>query len=97
MAQDSSAAAQKPLQVLVSGKIDNRRRFDDTCYTRVICPSGDEYTKPQVIEIASGVYFGNVGEKWAGYCVVGGYPNDYETKAGEKIKSARLTMRLAAE
>lgn len=90
-----SALPLKPLQVQVTGKIDARRKFDDVCYTRVICPSGDEYVKPQVIEIAADVFLGAVGEKWSGVCVLGGYQNDYETKAGEKVKSARQTVRLA--
>lgn len=68
-----SALAKTPMEVLVKGKIDARRRHESTWYTRMITPAADAYSRPQVIEVRSKQKLGEVGEETTVSCKLGGY------------------------
>lgn len=65
--------AQTPMEVLVKGKIDARRRHESTVYTRMITPAADAYSRPQVVEVRSKQKLGEIGDEISIACKLGGY------------------------
>jgi hypothetical protein len=61
------------MHVFVKGKIDASRRHDQTRYTRVITPSPDAYSRPQLIEVRSKKQLGDKGDEISITCTLGGY------------------------
>jgi hypothetical protein len=66
-------SAAKPMQCLIKGKIDARRRYESTFFTRVLTPAPDAYSRPQTVEIRSKAKLGETGEEITAVCVLGGY------------------------
>jgi len=62
-----------PMEVLIRGRIDARRRHDGTHYTRALTPAADAYSRPQVVEIRSKQSLGAVGDEIVQLCKLGGY------------------------
>lgn len=62
-----------PMEVLIRGRIDARRRHDGTHYTRLITPAADAYSRPQIVEIRSKQSLGGVGDEIDQRCKLGGY------------------------
>lgn len=84
----------KPLQMIVAGKIESRRKFQNRHYTLLACPSGDEYVAPAVLEVESSASLGDVGDTWRGLCSARGSRHSYdmtdkETGERMKIRTAR--------
>lgn len=84
----------KPLQMVVSGKVESHRKFGGKSYTCLVCPSGDEFVGPAVLEIESASKLADVGDTWRGLCAARGSRHSYEMKDKEtgelvKIKTAR--------
>jgi hypothetical protein len=71
----SQKSAIKPafMQVAIRGRIEARRRHDKSFYSRVVCPAPDPYSRPQVVEVRSKQYFGEVGEEITVQAMLGGY------------------------
>ncbi len=62
-----------PMEVIVKGKIDARRRYESSTYTRMITPAADAYSRPATVEIRSKGKLGEVGEEVSVVCKLGGY------------------------
>lgn len=62
-----------PMQTMVKGRIEARRRHGTTTYTRVITPAPDPYSRPQTIEVRSKASLGSAGDDVSVICQVGGY------------------------
>ena len=69
----SHAKVLAPMEVLVKGRIDARRRHDGTHYTRLLTPAPDAYSRPQVVEIRSKAALGSTGDEIEQRCKLGGY------------------------
>lgn len=68
-----SSLSKTPMEVLVKGKIDARRRHESTWYTRMLTPAPDAYSRPQVIEVRSKQKLGEIGDETTVVCKLGGY------------------------
>lgn len=93
-----SAAAAKPMEVLVKGRIEAVRRHDQSRYTRVATPSPDPYSRPQIIEVRSKSLIGQKGDEVAITGKLGGYvgkPFKFTDKeTGEIGTGQSVTMTL---
>lgn len=67
-------------QLRVKGMIISTRVYDKTHYTLMRLPAADEWSHPATVEVGSKHKLGNRDEIWEGVCVVGGMPNDFDTK-----------------
>ncbi len=94
----SSLASVKPMQVLVKGRVDARRRYEKTVYTRVVTPAADPYSRPQTLEVRSAQPVGSVGDLVSLVCVVGGFSRkpyritDRETGETQTIVPVDITL-----
>lgn len=57
----------------LSGKIDSVRHHGGNCYTRVIAPADDPYSRPDVVEVRSKAPVGSVGQMVTLDCALHGY------------------------
>lgn len=93
-----SAAAAKPMEVLVKGRVESSRRHNDARYTRIATPSPDPYSRPQIVELRSKSVIGQRGDEVAVTGKLGGYTGkpfkftDKET--GEIVQGQSVTMTL---
>lgn len=67
------AAARQALQCLVIGRVEASRPYKGQTYTRIRCPSADEYELPAVVEVRSARKLGNKGDTVRVECRVGGF------------------------
>jgi len=67
------SAQQKPMLVVVAGKITRVRRHEQFFYTTVICPAKDAYSRPSIVEIRSKARFGEREEETKVTAELGGY------------------------
>ncbi len=65
--------AKQYMQVTIKGKIDASRRHESKHYTRLITPSPDAYSRPQVVEIRSNQKLGQRDDEITVDCKLGGY------------------------
>lgn len=78
----------KPLQMVVAGKVESKRKFNNRHYFVLICPSGDEMVGPAIIEVESGSPLADVGDMWRGICAARGSRHSYkmvDNETGEQI------------
>jgi len=73
VSQSGKAPKVIPMRVTIEGRIDAMRRWDGVRYTRVITPSPDRYTRPQVVELRSKAQLGERGEEITVAAVLGGF------------------------
>ncbi|GAO35792.1 single-stranded DNA-binding protein [Sulfuricella sp. T08] len=83
----------KPLQMLVSGKVESKRKFNNRHYSVLICPSGDEMVGPAIIEVESGSALADVGDMWRGICAARGSRHSY--KMVDKETGEQVTIKTA--
>lgn len=87
-----------PMQVLVKGRIERKKRHDGHSYTQIITPAKDAYSRPQVVEVRSKSSLGEQGEEVSLTCELGGYPRkpyQFTDKAtGEVLKVYPVDMTL---
>lgn len=94
---------QKPLQVLVAGKITRVRRHEKFFYTTIICPAKDAYSRPSVVEIRSKARFGDNDEETKVTAELGGYEGkayqvtDRETGERKSLVPVNLFLDLVGE
>lgn len=69
-------------QVLIVGRVREVRRTDNGVYTTVVLPAPDEYSQPQIVEIASTALLGRPQEDVQVKCAVGGYGKKFKRKDG---------------
>lgn len=65
--------AAAPMEVIIKGKIDAKRRHDAVRYTRILTPAPDAYSRPQVVEVRSKGDLGQRGDEITVTCKLGGY------------------------
>ena len=96
----ATAAKMIPMQVLVRGRIDAVRRHDKTTYTRVIAPSPDPYSRPQIVEFRSKQRLGSPGEEIDQLGILGGYARkpfpSTDKETGETTMVTLVDMTLDA-
>lgn len=91
---------QKPLVVLVAGKITRIRRHEKFFYTTIICPAKDAYSRPSVVEIRSKARFGEADEEVKVQTELGGYEGkayvvtDRETGERKSLVPVNLFLDL---
>jgi hypothetical protein len=89
-----------PMEVLIKGKIDNRRRYESSWFTRFITPAADAYSRPSTIEIRSKNKLGDVGEEMTVICKLGGYTRKpykvTDKESGEMTTITPVDMTLEA-
>lgn len=94
---------QKPLMVLVAGKITRVRRHEKFFYTTIICPAKDAYSRPSVVEIRSKARFGDMDEETKVTAELGGYEGkaytvtDRETGERKNLVPVNLFLDLVGE
>lgn len=89
---------QAPMEVLIKGKIDARRRYESSWFTRMITPAPDAYSRPSTIEVRSKNKLGEIGEETSVSCKLGGYTRkpyrimDKDTGETSMITPVDLTL-----
>lgn len=92
------ARALPPMQVVVKGRIDARRRHDKTTYTRIVTPAPDPYSRPQTVEVRSRASLGQPGDEITVTATLGGYSRkpfrsvDKETGETTMVTPVDLTL-----
>jgi len=69
----STARALPPLTVLVTGKVEAARRYENKVYTRILSPAPDPYSRPQVVEVRSNARIGQRDEEISVTARLGGF------------------------
>jgi hypothetical protein len=69
-------------QVLIVGRVKEVRRTDNATYTSVVLPAPDEYSQPQIVEVASTGMIGRPMEDVQIKCAIGGYGKKFQRKDG---------------
>ncbi|BBB66832.1 hypothetical protein UNDYM_2579 [Undibacterium sp. YM2] len=65
--------AQALMQVVVRGRIEGSSVFEGTRSTKIMTPSVDEFSRPQLLEVRSKNRIGEKGEIVTVRCLLGGY------------------------
>lgn len=98
MSQTTDKIAQKPMNVIVSGKVTRVRRAPQGVLTTVVCPAKDEYSRPSFVEIRSKGRIGEVQDKITVVCTLGGYEgrsyNIVDRETGERRSVVPVIMYL---
>jgi len=74
---------------IIYGRIEGTRKFEERTFTLIRLPAPDEYCMPSLVEVSSASRLGSKGEEWKGRVRIGGMPNNFTTKDGERVQSAR--------
>lgn len=82
-----SIAKAAPMTVLVVGKVEAVRRYENKVYTRVICAAPDLYSRPSTVEIRSNARMGQRDEEISVTARLGGFTR----------KAYRVTDRESGE
>lgn len=69
-------------QALIVGRVKEVRRTDNGVFTSVVLPAPDEYTQPQLVEIASTSLIGRPQEDIQVKVTLGGYGKKFTRKDG---------------
>lgn len=94
------ALASVPMSVLIVGKVEAVRRYENKSYTRVICPALDLYSKPAMVEIRSSGRIGQRDDEISVHGRLGGYMRkpyrvtDRESGEVSTITPVDLTLDL---
>lgn len=76
-------------QIVIVGRLDSISKYDGKFDHIITCAAVDEFSKPSVLRLSSADKLGNVGEVVKCLATFHGWPNNYESKNGEKVKDAR--------
>ena len=96
--QANKSAPVALMQVMVKGRIDARRRHEQTRYTRIVTPAPDPYSRPQTVEIRSKSQLGEIGDEVTVLAQLGGYTRkafrmtDKETGETSMVTPVDLTL-----
>jgi len=72
-ATPATAAKAVPMQVIIKGRIEAVRRWEQTRYTRIVTPAPDPYSRPQVVEVRSKEQLGQKGDEITVVALLGGF------------------------
>lgn len=84
-----NAQSVKPNQMVIVGRIDSISKYDGKFDHIITAAAQDEFSKPSVMRLSASEKLGNVGEMLKCLAIYNGWPNNYDTKNGEKVKDAR--------
>lgn len=76
-------------QMVIVGRLDSISKYDGKFDHIVTMGAADEFSKPSVLRVSSAEKLGSVGDVVKCLAVFNGWPNNYESKNGEKVKDAR--------
>lgn len=82
------ANAGKAISVTIRGRIESSRMHEGTCYTRILTPSVDAYSHPQLVEIRSSRVLGETDDEVVCDCTLTGYKRtsyEFKSKRSRKI------------
>lgn len=82
---------------ILHGRIEYVRKLDDRTFTGIRMPAPDQYSMPALVEVSSQSRLGSKGEDWKGRVRVGGIPNNFTTRDGERVTSARNTLTVVED
>lgn len=89
--QPLPSRAARPLEVVVTGRVESVHRYEDKTYTKVLCPAVDAYSKPSLLNLRSARSVGRKGEEITVTCLVGGFARRaYEAKNRETGEIERV-------
>lgn len=81
------------MQVLIRGRVESRRRFEKSTFTRIVAPAADPYSRPQVVEVRSKAAIGEPGEEITVPAMLGGYagkPFKATDKETGEVRTAQM-------
>jgi hypothetical protein len=88
------------MQVLVRGRIDASRRYEQLRYTRIVTPAPDPYSRPQTVEIRSKSQLGQKGDEVQVLAQLGGFTRkafrSTDKETGEQSMVIPVDMTLDA-
>lgn len=79
----------KPNQMMIIGRLDSVSKYDGKFDHILTMAAVDEFSKPSVLRLSSTEKLGSPGEVVKCLATYNGWPNNYESKNGEKVKDAR--------
>lgn len=94
----AQGTSRTPMQVLVKGRIEATRRYENNRFTRIVTPAPDPYSRPQTVEVRSKQQLGQKGEEVAVLAQLGGYTRkpfkstDKETGEITSVTPVDLTL-----
>ena len=88
----AAAAKTVAMTVLIVGKVEAVRRYENKVYTRVICAAPDLYSRPSVVEIRSNARMGQRDEEINVQARLGGFTRKpYRVTDRESGEQANIT------
>lgn len=63
----------RPMEVTITGRIEEVQRYEGTYNTRIICPAADEFSQPQNVKVRSKTRIGSKEEMVTITARLGGY------------------------
>lgn len=82
-------------QAFIGGRIQGvRSRTDGGFFIILVMPAVDEYSSPSTVELVSESRIGKPGDDWKGVVAVSGFRNNFKTRDGEDVKSARNILAV---
>ncbi|HLD45632.1 MAG TPA: single-stranded DNA-binding protein [bacterium] len=95
---NKSRPSLRPMEVLISGRIEEVQRYEGTYQTRVICPAADQFSQPQNVKIRSKQRLGSKEEMISVTCRLGGYKRKVfratDKETGESVSVVPVDMTL---
>lgn len=65
--------AARPMEVIITGRIEEVQRYEGTYNTRIICPAADQFSQPQNVKVRSKTRIGSRDEMVTITARLGGY------------------------
>lgn len=66
-------SALRPMEVTITGRIEEVQRYEGTYNTRIICPAADQFSQPQNVKVRSKTRIGSKEEMVTITARLGGY------------------------
>lgn len=63
----------RPMEVSITGRIEEVQRYEGTYNTRIICPAADQFSQPQNVKVRSKTRIGSKEEMVTVVARLGGY------------------------
>jgi len=80
-------------QALVIGRVTAVKTTDNGRFTEITIPAADEYSSPQVVEVASAGILGRIGEDVSIKVALGGWKRKFNRADGTKGYEVKNAIR----
>jgi len=70
---NKARSSMRPMEVTITGRIEEVQRYEGTYNTRIICPAADEFSQPQNVKVRSKTRIGSKEEMVTITARLGGY------------------------